>query len=432
MPDTWFCEMNLWDALRTRCDDAEELFDKHERAVFASTQATKGHGHNGHGHDGHDNSFGARGGSHGGSADSENMYGPFMISGTAWRPGAGRATPVDGHASSSSSSPATAPITEPELHALSEALMHLGEDLMSGAIRIIEADKRVAMASQPAAESDALTGGDGGDEAEVDLEQLSQETLQKLRAYAACHQPHPPDAPSDAPLNAPPPPSTAAADDAAAVPEVETELSRSSSPSSSDARSEITAAATAKESEPEQRFEPNPQPAVATKDDDGKHDENTVMTEMALARLLGQLGTPPDTTAALRLPQLKPCNCKNSKCLKLYCDCFALSQFCLSECKCNECENTTAHVAERGNAVKFLLAKNPHAFESKIGNAKKHTLGCRCKKSKCLKKYCECYCAAAFCSDRCKCTECENQDAVATRGDPAAAKPPHATARTRL
>ena len=166
------------------------------------------------------------------TGSGENMYGPFTISGTAWRPGAGRAAPADGHASTSSSSPSTAPVTEPELHALSEALMHLDEDLMSGAIHIIEADKRAAMASQPAAESEALTGGDGGDEVEVDLEQLPQETLRKLQAYAARHQPRLPNAPPGAPSDAPPPPRTAAADDAAAVPEAETELTRSSSPSS--------------------------------------------------------------------------------------------------------------------------------------------------------------------------------------------------------
>ena len=32
------------------------------------------------------------------------------------------------------------------------------------------------------------------------------------------------------------------------------------------------------------------------------------------------------------------CNCRKSKCLKLYCDCFRLQKFC-DGCHCNDCEN---------------------------------------------------------------------------------------------
>lgn len=33
------------------------------------------------------------------------------------------------------------------------------------------------------------------------------------------------------------------------------------------------------------------------------------------------------------------CNCKKSKCLKLYCDCFAAGLGCTPECNCFECKN---------------------------------------------------------------------------------------------
>ncbi|KAF7637899.1 CRC domain-containing protein [Meloidogyne graminicola] len=116
----------------------------------------------------------------------------------------------------------------------------------------------------------------------------------------------------------------------------------------------------------------------------------------------------------------KPCNCTKSMCLKLYCDCFASGEFCL-DCNCRDCHNNLEHESERSKAIKSSLERNPSAFKPKIGVAAKalgkaidmerlHQRGCHCKKSNCLKNYCECYEAKVPCTERCKCVACRNTE----------------------
>ncbi|GKZ00981.1 hypothetical protein MPSEU_001049600 [Mayamaea pseudoterrestris] len=102
------------------------------------------------------------------------------------------------------------------------------------------------------------------------------------------------------------------------------------------------------------------------------------------------------------------CKCKKSRCLKMYCDCFSVNEFCDS-CKCNDCHNLSTPFFQpaRDVAIKEALLKNPHAFEPRI-DVKSHNMGCRCKKSECVKKYCECFQARVLCTSKCKCTGCLN------------------------
>lgn len=78
------------------------------------------------------------------------------------------------------------------------------------------------------------------------------------------------------------------------------------------------------------------------------------------------------------------CKCKNTKCLKLYCNCFQTGTFCDELiCKCNGCNNTAEHSVPRGSrtrAINEILNRRIDAFEPRL--KKKTGEGCSCKKSK--------------------------------------------------
>ena len=102
------------------------------------------------------------------------------------------------------------------------------------------------------------------------------------------------------------------------------------------------------------------------------------------------------------------CNCKNSGCLKRYCECFTRMKYCDSNWQCKNCFNTIQHEKERGEAIQNYMMKSPISFKKL--NLDVNNLTCYCKKSNCLKKYCECYQMGMKCTSNCKCSDCKNRN----------------------
>ena len=97
------------------------------------------------------------------------------------------------------------------------------------------------------------------------------------------------------------------------------------------------------------------------------------------------------------------CRCMRNKCLKMYCECLAAGQPCGKSCRCNRCGNQLTCQRAEVKRLRRTIHLSIH------NDSAPH---CNCKRSRCLKKYCDCYKAGAACGDRCRCTECENNTSV--------------------
>lgn len=116
----------------------------------------------------------------------------------------------------------------------------------------------------------------------------------------------------------------------------------------------------------------------------------------------------------------KGCMCTfRTKCLRRYCECFGRGIYCSDKCKCGDaCHNDGKHETERGEAIRHVKIGtkmhgknfNSTAFffadDSLEGD---NVNSCRCRNSRCTRKYCPCFAIGLPCNNTCVCEGCENR-----------------------
>eukprot|EP01017_Pseudomicrothorax_dubius_P006834 TRINITY_DN12026_c0_g1_i1.p1 TRINITY_DN12026_c0_g1~~TRINITY_DN12026_c0_g1_i1.p1 ORF type:complete len:209 (-),score=17.12 TRINITY_DN12026_c0_g1_i1:124-750(-) len=134
------------------------------------------------------------------------------------------------------------------------------------------------------------------------------------------------------------------------------------------------------------------------------------------------------------------CRCRKSRCLKLYCECLAKGKMCGEHCSCTHCHNNSKHQAQRDQSIQAIRERNalarfaqdnPESINDLIQNKDKYlqviqeglknldlsdkttlreSKGCNCKRTFCLKRYCECFSKGKRCGDECSCENCKNTE----------------------
>jgi len=109
------------------------------------------------------------------------------------------------------------------------------------------------------------------------------------------------------------------------------------------------------------------------------------------------------------------CNCRKSSCLKFYCDCLASGKYCDKKCSCHDCKNNSENVEIISDPLSTFSQPLCYSQGKRILNIKEKNRiggvdqGCHCQKSKCEKKYCECFARGVNCSSKCSCMNCNNK-----------------------
>lgn len=105
------------------------------------------------------------------------------------------------------------------------------------------------------------------------------------------------------------------------------------------------------------------------------------------------------------------CACAKSRCLRLHCSCFVKGRLCGPECQCIGCLNNMNHEQERSFVMHYTAKIRSDVFQPafvQLGEERfvVNRRGCKCSRSKCQNRHCECFKNGVPCGPRCVCTDC--------------------------
>ena len=107
------------------------------------------------------------------------------------------------------------------------------------------------------------------------------------------------------------------------------------------------------------------------------------------------------------------CTCTKTQCQKKYCACFASGIPCQG-CDCKDCLNIPREskvIMHEGDKIYNNSKEKDLNIQSNIiPDNKGQAIVCNCTKSKCMKKYCECYKMGFDCGNLCRCIDCQNKN----------------------
>ena len=109
------------------------------------------------------------------------------------------------------------------------------------------------------------------------------------------------------------------------------------------------------------------------------------------------------------------CTCTRTQCQKKYCACFSRGIYCQG-CDCKECLNVpkenTAVIPEGQEAYSTPKEEEINTPRNICQETKMQATVCNCTKSRCMKKYCECFKMNIACGNLCRCIECQNKNNI--------------------
>ena len=107
------------------------------------------------------------------------------------------------------------------------------------------------------------------------------------------------------------------------------------------------------------------------------------------------------------------CTCTRTQCKKKYCACFSIGKYCQG-CDCKGCQNipkeNTSVVPEGRETYNSPKEEEINIQRNLCQDTKVQAIVCNCTKSRCMKKYCECYKMNIACGNLCRCIDCQNKN----------------------